>query len=251
MKNATEYGKRVKKLLAGLKRKHSPPPANGELTPLELLALAVLRRDLPRDQAHKALKQLDDEFVDFNEMRVAPPKDIVELLGEDVPDPRGRAERLTIALGKLFEQDPNLNMEFLRDCGKRELKAQLQDGLGLDSFAEAFLTLYLTDVVAVPVDQALVDRLKEEDLVGEDAEVDDTRAMIERIATKADSFMTFELLNLYSHEPAPARKTPKKTAEKKTDTSKTKAKAAGKAKKSSKKSKAAKKTKQSRTRSKK
>ncbi len=207
MKNATEYGKKVKRALSGMKRKHHADPAPVDLAPLEVLVLAVLRQNASLAQAQAAMKLLDEEFVDFNEMRVAPAKDISDLMAGDMPDARAKAQQIIDGLNRIFDHENRLDFEHTADMGKRELRTHLQDALGLSSYVEAYLVLYLFDGRALPVDERLVERLKADGLADAKADISDVRTVLERVAPAKDPAATYEMLTVYAAEPLPVAKT--------------------------------------------
>ncbi len=207
MKNATEYGKKVKRALSGMKRKHHADPAPVDLAPLEVLVLAVLRQNASLAQAQAAMELLDEEFVDFNEMRVAPAKDISDLMAGDMPDARAKAQQIIDGLNRIFDHENRLDFEHTADMGKRELRTHLQDALGLSSYVEAYLVLYLFDGRALPVDERLVERLKADGLADAKADISDVRTVLERVAPAKDPAATYEMLTVYAAEPLPVAKT--------------------------------------------
>lgn len=208
MKNATEYGKKVKRMLPSLKKRYSAAPLPDDMLPLEIFVVGVLREGVRLPAALKAMKLIDEEFIDFNEIRVAPPKDIVELLTNDMPDLRTKAEQITMGLNRIYDHENRLDFEHTADMGKRELRAHLREALGLSPFVEAYLLLYLFGHRAVPVDSRLVQRLKADKLVHPGATDDDVRILLERVIRPKDQASQFELLALYADEPikAPAKK---------------------------------------------
>lgn len=216
MKNATEYGKRLKRLLPALKKKYPPGEGDNCVEALEALLLAVLRANSSASAARAALKALREEFVDYNEMRVAPAKDIVELLPTTTIEARAKAERLTQALERIFEHGKALSLDYAKALGKRELKTHLREDLRLDDFAEAYLTMTVFGGSAIPVDSRMVERLKEDEAVGPDATVEDTRTLLERTVPARDMAGVFDTLCAYADDVRPAKPTAAKPSKAKT-----------------------------------
>lgn len=226
MKNATEFGKKVTKAIAAFSKKFTPGKPPEDESPLDILLLGYLRQNVPLAEAVKAKEAMHKEFVDFNEMRVAPAKDIIELLPAGYPQAREKAEGLTRALNLVYDQKNRLDFEYLEDMGKRDLRAHLRETLLLDSFTEAYLMLYSFGGHAIPVDQVLTDALIADDLVHPEAGEADIRSLLERVISAKDGVETFELLAEYAHqsgggqrvrkaekaETAKARKTARKAA---------------------------------------
>lgn len=212
MKNATVYAKKLKTLLSALKKRFSVPTLPADLTHLDHLVLSVLRTGTTYDLAMEGLRTLREEFVDFNEMRVAPPKDIADNWGSDMPQARVKAELLTLSLNRVFDHGKELGFNYLADFGKRELKAHLRENIGLPSYSEAYLTLYVFGGHAVPVDENMVQKLKAEDMVHQDADVEEVRALLERTVTAKEARETYELLAEYAAQEEKSKAAKRKLA---------------------------------------
>lgn len=222
MKNATEYGKKVKGMLPSLKKRYAADGEPAAADPLSLFVLAVLRENAPADVAARNLDVLREEFVDFNELRVAPLKDIVELLEGDPADLRTKAARITDGLNRVFDQNNRLDFGHAADMGKRDLRTHLGETLGFSPYVEAFLLVRLFGHRAIPVDDALVERLKDEDLAGPDAGVDDVRGLLERVVPAKQQVEIADVLAAWAHDPAAARSAGKTAAKKTKKARKTK-----------------------------
>jgi endonuclease III len=182
MKNAKEYEKKVKKLLGKL------PKAKGAETfenPIERLVFAILEADASSGQARKAMKALEEEYVDLNELRVSPTKEITEAIGRDYPFARDRADTILHVLGSVYERNFAMNLDALADLPKRQLRRYLTE-LGLDPYAEGVLASQAFGAHAIPVDQSLVDCLKIEELIHPDSDVADVQGFLERIISQKD-----------------------------------------------------------------
>ncbi|HOF19042.1 MAG TPA: hypothetical protein PK082_09035 [Phycisphaerae bacterium] len=202
MKNAREYERKIKKLLAGRKKVSTPAPVTGE-DRIHLLIEAVLQSDSSRKQAAQAFAAMRRDFVDYNELRVAPVKDIVELLGRDFPLARRKAERIVSALNGLFDGVYQVSMEHLDSKTKRDVRRHLEE-IGLDPYAAAVVTLLAFGGHAVPVDQALVDCLVMEGYAHPDSTVADIQGFLERIVSQKEAFATHEFLRGYVEKSAKA-----------------------------------------------
>jgi endonuclease III len=192
MKNAKTYEKAVRKLLGQLPRRKRFGPED----PMEILLESILLSNAAVGQAQEALAVLKREYVDFNELRVAPAREIVELIGEDYPQGRQKANIITTVLRNLFVSVGTLSLESLRDLPKRELRRRLQE-LGLDSFAGAAVTLRVFGGHAVPVDAALVEVLEQDGLVHPGSRVEDVQGFLERVVSQKDAPEVFEALRAY------------------------------------------------------
>ncbi len=188
MKNAKQYEKKVKKLLGKL----SPAkPDDAFEDPVEILVQATLEADASPASARKAYKELTAEFVDLNEVRVAPTKEIIECLGKDFPRAREKSEQLVKALGRLYEKTFDVSLTHLAEMPKRQLRRCLSE-LGLTTYSEARVSLSCFDAHAVPVDTSLVESLKMENLIHPDSDEPDVQGFLERIISHKDAWAAHE-----------------------------------------------------------
>jgi len=229
MKKSPKNAEKTRNLLAALKKRLDVPPSAQVDGALEHLVLSVLRHDTDARGAWAGLETLREEFVDFNEMRVAPLKDLHDVLPADLPGRRQKAGRAVEALGKLYDHGNVLDLRHAEGMAKRELRNFLRETLGMDSYGEAYLLIHVFDMAAVPVDTRLLTKLKSDSVVGEEATVDDARALLERGVTVKNARMRFELLAQYAAEPIrkKAGKAPKAPKAKSAKAAKASGKGAG------------------------
>lgn len=193
MKNSTQYARKIKKFLSGPKK--AAPVKTDNL--VRLMLQAILEENAHDRQAAEGLAALEREFVDFNELRVSPAKDIVDVLGRDFPYARLKAESVALSLNSIFDHSATLSLEYLIKKGKRDVRKALREDLGLSVYAEAFLTLFAFGGHAIPVDRYLLALLKADKNVGPDTTLDDLQGFLERLVAAKDAMGTHELLRDY------------------------------------------------------
>src|SRR6476619_3358176 len=108
MKNATKHADELKSLGRKLVREHKPEP-RAALEPLWALVRGAMSYDMPDSRADDAIKAIEKEFVDLNELRVATDLEIQELLGTRYPDIERRVAMITGALNNIFEREHTMN----------------------------------------------------------------------------------------------------------------------------------------------
>ncbi|MFP4104480.1 MAG: hypothetical protein ACLFVU_00175 [Phycisphaerae bacterium] len=189
MKNAKEYQKRLKKYLADAPTV-KPDPADKE-EPLRVLVESVLEPDATRDGVQKAIEGIESEFVDYNEVRVSPTKEIVTAMGKTFPDARPKAQQLKKVFRAMFDRTSSLSFEYMDEMGKRDLKRHFQE-IGMADYPAASLLLRSFDAHAVPVDQTLVNRLKQDEIVDEESDLADVQGFLERVISAKDAFTAHE-----------------------------------------------------------
>ena len=194
MKNSAKYQKRMKKLFS---RARKQPPPETEDT-VRLMLMGVLEEDVSARKAARAMDVLEDEFVDFNELRVSPVKDIAERLGEDFPGARTKAVVMTEALKAVYQRTNSLSLAYLASKTKREIRNLLREALGLSPYAESVVTLYAFQGHAIPVDNLLLEALKLDEYIHPDSDVADLQGFLERIILNKDAARCHEALRRYA-----------------------------------------------------
>ena len=184
MKNSARYEKKVRKLFGA--GKAVPPPAEEDF--VRLMLLGVLEEDATARKASAGLDAIEEEFVDYNELRASPAKDVSECLGDRFPGGREKAVAITTALNAVFDRTNELSLEPLMSLTKRELRKTLREEFGLSQFAEAVLTLCGFGGHAIPVDTLLVEALKLDDYIHADSDITDLQGFLERIILNKDAY---------------------------------------------------------------
>lgn len=191
MKNATVYEKKIKKLLSSMSRK-ALPAAPKELEGFTRMIEAILQTDAPRKVAASILAEIHREFIDYNELRVAPMKDITDCMPRDFYAAREKADSLIRSLNTIFDKTSSMSMEYLEKMPKRELRKYLVDEAGLSPYAAAVITLNVFGGHAVPVDQFLVDELENQELIQPGSDLADVQGFLERIIPQKDAWSAHE-----------------------------------------------------------
>ena len=201
MKNATKYQKKIKKLLGGMGKARPSPPEDAN--PFRVMLEAILTADATPKQAEKAMAALEEEFVDINELRVSPPKEIVDCLDEGFPRRRAKAREIVTVLGAIFTRYNNLTLEPVEALTKRDLRRHLTE-FGLSPYAAACLVLLVYSGHAIPVDGTLAECLEMNGYVHPDSDVPDVQAFLERVILQKDALAAHEFFRAYIEKSARA-----------------------------------------------
>jgi endonuclease III len=203
MKNSSTYEKRFKALLARMRKAYSPPPGPTELAePVQELVWAILLEDAAEGTAKVGMSRLSGYFVDYNELRVSRPDEIVEALPNTLSDPRSRANRMLRALQVIFDKFDTLQIGELRDHGKREARSFIASIPEMTPFVEARVCLFALGIHAMPVDQVLMDLLRQYGAVHPETDPRDTQGFLERIVPAKDAVEVAMLLEAFRQDPA-------------------------------------------------
>ena len=200
MKNATRYQKKMRKLLGSMGKAAPPQP---DADPIRVMLESILEADSSAKQTQKAIAELEREFVDFNELRVSPPKEIVDRVGRDFPRARQKAMEIVTVLNGLYGQTSGLTFGHTEKMTKRDLRRHLAE-LGLSPYAAACMMLKLFEAHAVPVDETLVECLEMDGYIHPGSALDDVQAFLERIILQKDAPAAHELFRWYIEKSARA-----------------------------------------------
>jgi endonuclease III len=179
VKNAADC---AKSLTALIKKLPPGPPAEfpEQDDPVAVLVQSFLLADATTEKALTAYKRLREKTVDFNDMRVTMPHEMVDLIGARYPQATDRCQRLRAALRHIYLREHQVSLEPLADAGKRDVKKYVESLDGMIPFASARLMLLCFDTHAVPVDEQLRGHLVAAGAADESADVADLSTWLAR-----------------------------------------------------------------------
>lgn len=225
MKNATEHAKVLKKLLTKLKPQVTIPDEE-PLIPIWGMVYAFLVWESSRNQADTAYNKLVDSMVDINDLRVTDPGELVEIIGDNYHLAEERCLRLTRTLHAVYNREHAVELVSAVGMSKRDARAYL-DGLeAITPFVAGYVMLFGLGGHAVPIDDQLCERLRNDGVIHEDATLEEAQAFLEHQIRADDAVEAFYLLRAYVERPIKVslgvrKKTTKKSASKKTTKKKT------------------------------
>jgi hypothetical protein len=184
MKNVKTYEKKTKKLLGAFSKK-GPQSIDEMDGAIAILIEAVLLENSTPSKARKAFDVICEEYVDFNDLRVSPAKEIHDCIGADYPQASIKAHALADVLRAMFYKTSKMSLEYLVEMPKRERLKRLQE-LGLSSFAISVLLLEVFATRAVPVDQDLADCLEMDGGVHPGSTLEQVDSFIGNLASSKD-----------------------------------------------------------------
>ena len=204
MSKSDDETKALNQLLKQLKSEHgdatpSPPPdAPEDADPLlHQLVFSILLWETTSNQAATAHKRLLAAVVDYNELRICLPDDLVQIMGDRVAIVRERAVRLRSTLNSVYEREHALTLEPLASMGKREARTYLETLEGCPRFAAARVVMLELGGHAAPVDDRLHALLVRQGLIPDGADIDTATAWLERKIRAADGSTPFHLLEAW------------------------------------------------------
>lgn len=178
MKSATKHAEELRSLMKRLLKEHKPGDRERQ-EPLKALVRAAMSYDMPDSRAEEAMKAIDKEFVDLNELRVATDLEIQELLGNRYPQIEKRVAMITQSLNAIFEKEHTLSLERLVNISKRDARQFLRDLPDVHPFVEAYVMLFSFEGHCLPVDDQIMEYLKSEGILEEGTALEDAQKFLE------------------------------------------------------------------------
>ena len=182
MKNATEFTKRFKtfrRKMPSTDIATSKHGATGEVIYSYLLWNATTK------QAKTAYKKLINASVDLNEIRVNVVSETIVLIGANYPQAFERAKRLRSVLNAIYLREHSLEVSSLDGAGKREIREYYETLNGITPFVCNRVIALQYGVAAMPVDDRTLAALITNNLIHEDADIEETISWLGR-QVKAD-----------------------------------------------------------------
>ncbi len=166
MTTATQRNDRINKLYKVAKKHYQPllPPANR--TVIEHMLYSCCLEDAPYELADEAFARLQQEYFDWNEVRVTTTAELAEVM-KRLPQPEEASNRIRRSLHGLFEAHYSFDLEFLKKENLGKAVEQLGKYRGMTPFCISYSAQVALGGHSIPVDLSLIELLKALDIVSE------------------------------------------------------------------------------------
>lgn len=234
MKDSKNYSPKVTKLFRSLKRRYGKAETPTYEDPIEAVVDALVAECMTQSAAGRTAKRMKTHFVDLNDLRVSRKEEILDVFGDHSQAAEKSAAALTQVLNALFEKQNKVTLEALRHEGKRQAKKELEEISGMTPFAVSYTFFTALDGHAIPLTAAMLQYLRNSELVHPDASDGEIAGFLERQVAAADAYTFYTLLRDEAEQAGSKRKTAarradsakrkttkKKTADRKTTKKKT------------------------------
>lgn len=151
-------------------------------------------------KAATALRRIEQSVVDFNELRVCMPGEMVRMLGERYPRAEERARRMRAALNAIYAREHKVSLERLAELSKRESREYLETLDGTPRFVAARVALVGLAGHMAPVDGRIARKLIERGVVEAEATPESAAAGLERKIRAAEMPECYALLQAWSDD---------------------------------------------------
>ncbi len=198
MKNTPDNSKKLNTLLRRLRKQTPPAESNEPGDPIEVLVKSFLIWESTTTKATAAYKRIMEQVVDFNDLRVSMPHELVEWIGPRYPMALERCQRLRACLRHTFKREHAMSLERLRGMARREVKQYLRSLDGISPYTADRVTLLCFDAHCMPVDDRLRRTLIKEGACEQSIEIADLSSWLARQVKAADGAATHRALQAWS-----------------------------------------------------
>jgi endonuclease-3 len=198
MPTITNKQQTVSKIFSVLARgaKH----ADAEPRPvLEQFLYAICREGVTREQADQAYRALQEQFFDWNEVRVSSIRELAEVL-DMLPEPETRAQRLVDFLQEVFETTYSFDLEGLQKKGVKQAAKQLARYQAANDYAVASVIQNSLGGHAIPLDEPSSRCLRRLGLIDVDGDPETLRGGVEHQIPKARGPLFGDLISELAQE---------------------------------------------------
>jgi endonuclease III len=167
---------------------------------LEQFLYAICREGATREDADRAFRNLQEQFFDWNEIRVSSSREVEEAL-EDLADSENRANRLISFLQEVFETTFSFDLETLHKKGLKQAAKQLSRYQAANDYVVAWVTQQSLGGHAIPLDSATISLLRRIGILDTDShDMETLRASVEHLIPKARGPLFVELITAMAHD---------------------------------------------------
>ena len=190
MKQGTFYAARLKKVYAKVRQATAKPELPEPDDPLYRLGIAILGVKYGDAEARRAVDRLLTVMTDWNEVRVSRPAEINAAMGDANPGRLEYCQRLINVLQSIYNRENRLSLDGLKQLGRREARQYLEGLNGVDEYTVASVALWSLGGHGIPIDDRLLQALRDAELAHPAADRGEIQAFLERhvAASEAKEF---------------------------------------------------------------
>lgn len=149
--SASNRAKLIAKLHTALKKHYDVAPAQPARPLLEHVLYASLLEDCPADLADEGLAKCEQDFFDWNEVRVTTVTELAQVLSR-LPEPAKAAARLKGNLQAIFEEFYTFDLDHLKKDNLGKAVSKFSKMPGMTSFVLNYTVQHGLGGHAVPID---------------------------------------------------------------------------------------------------
>jgi endonuclease III len=195
MKDSKEYSDEFQKFYRKLKRAYGKVKKPYYEDPVGALVYGIISERTSESWARGAYKRILEHFVDFNDLRVSPSGEILEVLGEDTVVTCGIASALVGALRALFAKNNMVSLLGLCQMSKRPARQVLSKiGGGVSRFVVNYCMLMSLQSHAIPLTEKMVEYLRSNGLVHPESDEQEIEGFLMRQISSSEAYKFYTYL---------------------------------------------------------
>lgn len=141
----------IAKLNTALKKNYKPAPAGASRPLLEHLLYGSLLEDAPADLADEGMAKCEQEFYDWNEVRVTTVTELAQVLSR-LPEPMKAAQRLKGNLQGIFEEFYTFDLDHLKKENLGKAVSKFERMSGMTPFVLSYTVQHGLGGHSIPID---------------------------------------------------------------------------------------------------
>lgn len=149
--SASNRASLIGKLHTALKKHYKAPPPQPARPLLEHVLYASLLEDCPADLADEALAKCEQEFFDWNEVRVTTATELSQVFAR-LPEPAKAAQRLKGNLQAIFEEFYTFDLDHLKKENLGKAVAKFENMPGMTPFVLSYTVQHGLGGHSIPID---------------------------------------------------------------------------------------------------
>jgi len=193
MKTFSERAALVQRARRALRRGRGRPVREESDSIASELMKFILSQGCTQAETDDAMRRIEESFVDLNELRVSPAKEIADVIPK-IRDAHDKAARVIKLFNAIFLRHNTMDWSFVRLMGVRELRTYFEQVDGGDAVLGAAAVLLFSSGHAVPADADVHRVLLRLAVVSPDEDIPAVQAFLERAVKSDQGYETWALL---------------------------------------------------------
>lgn len=173
--------------------------------PIAVLVQSILLWQSTTEKAAAAYERIRKTFLDWNDLRVSMPAEVMEVLGPRYPEAEDRCRRLRAILQGVYRREHEMGFGTAEAAGKRSLRKYLEALEGMVPYVAERMLLVGFGGHGLPVDETLRLHLVAEGIVDEAADDAEAAAVLLRHVKAADALQVHLALQAWTDEVGPPK----------------------------------------------
>lgn len=192
--NTGNYAQRLIKLLSRLQKEEQSLSAFSYTSPLECMIYAFFMWEAGPQLADTSVKFIQQNTVDYNELRVCFPEEIVDIIGNNYPRALERCISLHTVLNDIYKREDDVRLDQIVNMPITEARNYLDTLKGMIPFVAARVILLSLGGIALPLDDRLYSCLKRDSVIPDDSDMPSIQKWIEQLLLPNNLQRTYLLL---------------------------------------------------------